>query len=356
MSHAIRFRSTAGRQLQRVILGAALLAACGDDSTSPAGGADAGGGGNDPSGAGPAGGSPTEGGGGTTPAGGNGTGGEGGSFEGVDPIAGIGQVTQIQGGFEFTEGPVWLADLGVLRFSDIPATDILELDPLSGEITVWRADSQGTNGNAVAPNGDMLMCEHLGRRVSRSPADAAPAPVTVASEYQGDSFNSPNDVIMRSDGNIYFTDPTYGLGGGQAELPFRGVFRFDGTTVTLVDDSFGQPNGIALSPDETKLYVSDSQDGGLMVFDVAADGSTGAGTELIDASPSDGMAVDDAGNLYLTTGAGVEVYKSDGTAWGVIPVPEQPANCTFGGSNRRTLFITARTGLYSVELNVPGLP
>ncbi|MBL8743289.1 MAG: SMP-30/gluconolactonase/LRE family protein [Myxococcales bacterium] len=337
-------------------LGAALLAACGDDATSPAGGGDAGGGGSEPAGAGPAGGSAADGGGGAEPAGGSGTGGSGGSFEGVDPIAGIDAVTLIQGGFQFTEGPVWLADLGVLRFSDIPATDILELDPVSGQISVWRADSQGTNGNAVAPDGDMVMCEHLGRRVSRSPADTAPAPVEVAGEYQGARFNSPNDVIVRSDGNIYFTDPTYGLGNDPAELDFRGVFRFDGTSVTLIDDSFGQPNGIALSPDETKLYVSDSQNGGLRVYDVASDGSVGAGSELIDAAPSDGMAVDDAGNLYLTTSDGVEVYKADGTPWGVIPVPEQPANCTFGGANRRTLFITARTGLYRVDINVPGRP
>jgi len=336
-----------------VIFCAALVAGCGDDTISTGGGGSALGGAS-PGGA-PAGGSPSVGGaGGSTETGGSG--GDGGSFVGVDPIAGIDAVELVQGGFEFTEGPVWLAALGVLRFSDIPATAIHELDPISDEITIWRDDSQGTNGNAVAPNGDIVMCEHLGRRVSRSPADAAPAPVLVAGDFEGNTFNSPNDVIVRSDGHLYFTDPTYGLGGTPPDLDFRGVFHVDGSTVSLVDDAFGQPNGIALSPDETKLYVSDSQDGGLMVYDVAADGSTGKGTQLIDASPSDGMAVDDAGNLYLTTGAGVEVYKADGTPWGVIAVPEQPANCAFGGADRKTLFITARTGLYKVALNVPGLP
>ena len=162
---------------------------------------------------------------------------------------------------------------------------------------------------------------------------------------------------MRSDGTVYFTDPTYGLGGGTQEIPFQGVFRVTpARDVTLVDDTFSQPNGIALSPDETKLYVSDSQAGGLFVYDVAPDGSTGPGSMLIDADPSDGMAVDDAGNLYLTTGAGIEVYDDAGVLWGVLAVPEQPANCAFGGTDRRTLFITARTGLYRVELAVPGKP
>lgn len=285
-----------------------------------------------------------------------GQGGMGGSYEGVDPLAGIGAVELVQGGFSFTEGAVWLPALGVLRFSDIPESRIHELNPANDTITVWREPSANTNGNGLAPNGDILMCEHSGRRVSRSPAGGAPAPVTVADAYLGMAFNSPNDVIARSDGQVYFTDPTYGL-VGQQEISWRGVYRVDTTgMVHLVGDEYGQPNGIALSPDETKLYVSDSQDGGLFSYDVAADGSTGDRSLLIDADPSDGMAVDDAGNLYLTTGAGVEVYRDDGTPWGVIAVPEQPANCTFGGSDRKTLYITARTGLYRVDLNVPGLP
>ncbi len=285
-----------------------------------------------------------------------GQGGMGGSYEGVDPIAGIEPVALVQGGFSFTEGTVWLPALGVLRFSDIPESRIHELDPSSDTISVWREPSANTNGNGLAPNGDIFMCEHSGRRVSRSPAAGAPAPTTVADAYMGMSFNSPNDVIVRSDGQAYLTDPTYGL-MGQQEIPWQGVYRVDTSgEVHLVGDEYGQPNGIALSPDETKLYVSDSQDGGLYSYDVATDGSTGARTLLIDADPSDGMAVDDAGNLYLTTGAGVEVYRDDGTPWGTIPVPEQPANCTFGGADRKTLFITARTGLYRVVLNVPGLP
>lgn len=287
-----------------------------------------------------------------------GSGGQGGAGTAVDPIAGVGAVSLIQGGYQFTEGTAWVPALGVLRFSDIPASQILELDPGTGTLGIWRSPSSNTNGNALAPNGDLIMCEHSGRRVSRSSAAVAlPAPTDVATSYQGMQLNSPNDAVVRSDGTVYFTDPTYGLGNGTQEIPFQGVFRVGlDDLVTLVDDSFAQPNGIALSPDEGTLYVTDSQDGGLFRYDVAADGSTGPASLLLDNVTSDGMAVDDAGNLYLTTVNGIEVFAPNGDPWGVLPVPEQPANCAFGGADRRTLFITARTGLYSVKLNVPGLP
>ncbi len=340
---------------------ALALFGCGDDTSSGGAGGSGGDGGSSTTGegagaqggGGASGGAPSTGGAGP---GGGGAGGEGASFVGVDPIDGVAATELIQGGFGFTEGTVWMPALGVLRFSDIPNSVIHELDPATDAITDWRAPSANTNGNAVGPTGDIFMAEHADRRVSKS-APNTPAPTNVADEYMGMAFNSPNDVIVRSDGQVYFTDPTYGLGGATAEIPWRGVYRVDlGGVVHLVGDEYAQPNGIALSPDETKLYVSDSEDGGLFVYDVAADGSTGERTLLIDADPSDGMAVDDAGNLYLTTGAGVEAYAADGTPWGTITVGEQPANCTFGGADRRTLYITARTGLYRVDLNVPGLP
>lgn len=329
---------------------------CGDDSSAGGNGGGgapvAGGGGEASDGGAGAGGAPS----GGAPSGG---GGEGGSFEGVNPIPdGGASATLIQGDYEFTEGTVYLPALGVLRFSDIPGNQIFELDVEGdGSIEVWRAESANTNGNALAPNGDIVMCEHGGRRIARSPAAGAPAPVAVATEFEGDAFNSPNDAIVRSDGTIYFTDPTYGLEGRPQEIPFQGVFGVTpGGEVFLVSDDFQQPNGIGLSPDESTLYVADSQAGGLVAFPVMADGSAGVGTPLIPSGPTDGIAVDDAGNLYLTTANGVEVYAADGTSWGTITVPEQPANCAFGGADRKTLFITARTGLYSVDLVVPGLP
>ncbi|HTJ82150.1 MAG TPA: SMP-30/gluconolactonase/LRE family protein, partial [Polyangiaceae bacterium] len=313
------------------------LAACGDSgttstSTSGSGGA-------------------TGSGGGTTSTGAAGGGGSGGGTTAVDPLEGIGQVELIQGGFDFVEGPVWLATPGVLRFSDIPQNVVLELDPSTGDISKWRSDSAGTNGNALAPNGDLVMCEQGGRRVARSVADVA-TPVLVAGDYMGTKLNSPNDAIVRSDGTIFFTDPTYGL-GGPSDIGFQGVYRVTlAGDVELVDDAHSQPNGIALSPDESKLYVSDSDLGGLFVYEVATDGTTGPATELVEAAPGDGMAIDDAGNIYLSTADGVTVYAPDGSLWGTIAVPEQPANCAFGGADRKTLYITARNGLYSVTMSV----
>jgi gluconolactonase len=323
---------------------AAILAACGDDgastgatSSASSGTAGAGTGGSGGSGAA------------------GGAGGTGGSWEGVDPIAGIEQVALVQAGFDFTEGPCWFAGPGVLRFTDIPNSRIHEVDA-QGNVTVWREGSGEANGLGIAPDGRLVACEHANRRVTRSAASDMVE--VVAETYQGDRFNSPNDVIIRSDGTTYFTDPTYGLGGGQQEIPYQGVFRVapDGT-VSLVSDVFVQPNGIALSADEQTLYVTDSDADELHTFPVSPDGSTGPGQKLLDTSNSpDGMAVDDAGNLYLSTQAGIDVLRPDGAPWGTITVPEQPANCTFGDADRRTLYITARTSLYRVQLNIPGRP
>jgi gluconolactonase len=332
-----------------------LLVACGDDGGS--GGA--GGGGTGAAGSTTTVSSSSAGGAGGAGAGTSvgGAGGEGGSYEGVNPLDGAPAVELVQGGFGFTEGTVWIPALGVLRFSDIPGNRIHEYDPSTDTVSVWREPSGNTNGNALTPDGDLVMCEHSGRRLSRSVAAGTPAPVAVVTTYQGDVFNSPNDAIVRSDGQIYFTDPTYGLGNQSPDLAFRGVFRVDAQGgVHLVDDDYDQPNGIALSPDESKLYVSDSAAGDVFVYEVAPDGSTGPRALFVDLGPSDGMAVDDAGNLYFTTANGVEVFADDGTAWGTIAFPERPANCAFGDTDRRTLYVTARTGLYRVRLAIPGMP
>jgi gluconolactonase len=240
---------------------------CGDDAestASPSSSSSAASSGGVTSGAG---GSGAAGGASTTSASGSGgsggAGGSGGSWEDVDPLLGIGEVIEVEGEYEFTEGPVWLEALGVFRFTDIPPNRIHEIAG-DGTVTIWREGSEGTNGLGIAPGGDVVMCEGTARRVTRSPAAGAPAVTVVADGYLGDRFNSPNDVIVRSDGTIYFTDPTYGLDGGNQEIPFQGVFRVTPEgEVTLVADDFEQPNGIALSPDEAVLYVTDSEAGGL---------------------------------------------------------------------------------------------
>lgn len=286
-----------------------------------------------------------------------GAGGSGGGFADVDPIAGIGQVESVPGGqftFQFLEGPIWIAKDGVLLFSDIPANRIYKLTPPS-TFDVFREPSGRSNGLNLDNQGLLIACEHDNRRISRTQGNGMV--VGVADNWQGMKLNSPNDVIIRSDGNIYFTDPPYGIPmGQQKELNFQGVFRVSPNgDMSIVVMDMNRPNGIALSPDESTLYVADSETPEVRSFPVAADGSTGQGKKLLD-RPSDGMAIDEAGNIYLTNDMGVEVFKPDGTKWGYIDVKADTTNVSFGGADRKTLYITASGGLYRVVLNVPGIP
>lgn len=356
----------------------ALLAtsACGDDGAGTGGGASStgdGGGGTTTaattspasSGAGDGGAdaastsTATGSGGDTGTGGGAGSGGAGGevSWEGVDPLEGAGEIEPVADGFSFVEGPLWLASLGVLRWSDIPPQRIHEIDD-DDTVSIWRDDSGGSNGLALIPGVPlMIACEGAARRLSISPIDA-PDFDSFVEEYEGDRLNAPNDAIVRTDRNVYFTDPDYGLPAGDHEIGFNGVYRVDpGGLLHLVDDSRGLPNGIALSPDESTLYVADNATSELWTYDLNEDGSTSEGVLLTETEAGpDGMAVDDAGNLYVTTSEGIDIRRADGTPWGVIPVPETPANCTFGGPDRDVLWITARTGLYRVQMVIPGLP
>ena len=273
----------------------------------------------------------------------------------IDPLLGRGALEKVRGGFTFTEGPVWIASKGVLLFSDIPADTINQLQPPTA-VTVFRRPSGAANGLGIDPQGRLIASEGDNRRVSRTLTDGTV--VTVAERWQGKRLNSPNDNITRSDGTVYFTDPPYGLPSGQArELDFQGVFRVDPAgTLHLESMDMNRPNGVTLSPDEKTLYVDDSVAGLVRRFPVRPDGSLGAPTRFVSATGGDGMAMDDAGNLYVATNAGVQVYQPNGTPWGLIPVPEVPSNCAFGGSDRKTLYITAKTSLYRVTLKVPGLP
>ena len=264
---------------------------------------------------------------------------------------------RIATGFEFTEGPVWHPE-GYLLFSDIPADTIYRWSPSKG-VEPYIRPSRSSNGLTFDRQGRLVACEHGGRQVSRMADDGAMR--TVADGYEGKRLNSPNDLAVHSNGSIYFTDPVYGIQPDEGELGFRGVFRIntDGSVDLLVSD-FVAPNGLAFSPDESILYVDDSRRRNTWVFQVRADGQLSNGRIFVDqnveaeGSP-DGMKVDQKGNLYITGGGGLWVVDPDGNHLGTIPFPERPANLAFGGDDNRSLYVTARTSIYHIRGNVPGV-
>jgi len=269
-----------------------------------------------------------------------------------------GDPERVATGFEFTEGPVWHPG-GYLVFSDIPQNRMQKWSP-SGGVDVYREPSGNSNGLTLDGEGRLIACEHGNRRVSRTEADGTV--VAVAERYDGRRLNSPNDVVVKSDGTIYFTDPPYGIQLDEREQPCNGVYalRSDGT-LQLVADDFDRPNGLAFSPDESILYVDDSPRRHVRAFDVQADGTLASSRVVCDmdhpqpGSP-DGMKLDREGHLYVTGATGVWVFEPDGMLLGVIALPERPANCAWGDDDRQTLYITARTSLYRIRVKVPGLP
>jgi gluconolactonase len=223
-------------------------------------------------------------------------------------------------------------------------------------VTVFSS-SIDSNGLALGIDGSIVACTHDERSVSRVDP-VTQARTTLASAYMGKKFNSPNDAIVRSDGTIYFTDPTWQLGNRPQEINFKGVYRVDPQgEVHLVSDDFGSPNGIALSVDESTLYVADDQNGHVRSFDVATDGSTSGGdVHVPNVYGVDGIGVDCADNLYLTSHQGVIVTDASGQSLGTIQVGQKASNVTFGGADRKTLYITATNTLYEITMKVPGLP
>ncbi|MCG9133295.1 SMP-30/gluconolactonase/LRE family protein [Candidatus Poribacteria bacterium] len=278
----------------------------------------------------------------------------------VDPEA---DIEQIATGCQFTEGPLWHATGQFLLFSDIPANKMRKWDADSG-MTVFREPSGKSNGLTYDKGGHLLACEHANRRVSFTTADGEI--ITIAAHYQGKRLNSPNDIVVKSDGSIYFTDPPYGLSAAygvesEKELDFQGVYRLsaDYETLTLLVDDFDRPNGICFSPDESILYINDTERMHVRAFDVQPDGTIANGRvfgeEEGDNGKPDGMKVDVQGNVYLTGPNGIWVFAPDGTHLGIILVPERSANLAWGGDDWKTLFITASTSVYRIACKVAGV-
>lgn len=267
------------------------------------------------------------------------------------------KVEKVAGDFKFVEGPVWSPE-GYLLFSDIPANQIIKYLPGSVP-TVFREPSGNSNGLTYDPSGRLLMCEHTNRRVTR--LEPGGQLTVLAESYEGKRLNSPNDIVVRSDGTIYFTDPPYGIPKGEKqELGFQGVYKISPEgKLSLLASDFERPNGVALSPDERTLYVDDTARRHVRAFDDAPDGSVSNGRVLAELKSEregapDGMKVDRKGNLYVTGPGGVWVFDKTGKHLGTIAMSELPANCGWGDKDFRTLYLTARTGLYKIRLKVAG--
>lgn len=270
-------------------------------------------------------------------------------------VAAEATVEKLAGGMGFTEGPTWFQ--GFLVFSDIPNNELKKWSKAAG-LETFRKPSQNINGNTTDAAGRLFSAEHCARRVSVT--DAAGKVETVVETFDGKKFNSPNDVVVKSDGTVWFTDPPYGLPKGAAkEQAGNHVYRFDPKTkaVTIVVKDADMPNGLCFSPDEKKLYLADSgRPRHIRVFNVSADGTLANGKVFaaIDKGGPDGIRCDADGRIWSSAGDGVHVFVTDGSLVGKILVPESPANLCFGGADGKTLFITARKSLYSIPVKVGG--
>jgi len=243
-----------------------------------------------------------------------------------------------------------------LLFSDIPADTIYSWTPAAGQ-AVFRRPSHNANGHTTDKQGQLITCEHGSRTVTRT--DSTGRVVTIASSYQGRKLNSPNDVVVKSDGTIWFTDPPYGVARNRIEQKANHVFRLDKLAPELVSvaDDFSMPNGLCFSPDEKYLYVADSGvPHHIRRLPVLKSNLLGRGKIFAAITPGvpDGIRVDAAGRLYSTSGDGVQVFSTAGKLIGKIRTPKPASNCTFGGPDNKTLFITARDSVWAVELSAAG--
>ena len=282
----------------------------------------------------------------------------------------LAKVERLATGYRWAEGPVWFGDARCLLWSDIPNNRMLRWDEESGAVSVYRKPSNFANGNTRDRQGRLVTCEHGARRISRTEHDGRI--VTLADAFDGKRLNSPNDVVCKSDGSIWFTDPSFGILGwyegakAEPELPTN-VYRIDAAgTMSIVAEGINQPNGLAFSPDESILYIVESRSvpRKILAYDVMGGTKLAKRRVLIDAEPKgtpDGFRVDLDGNLWCGWGMGeagldgVYVFNPDGKLIGRIDLPERCANVCFGGVHRNRLFMAASTSLYALYVNTQGV-
>lgn len=280
----------------------------------------------------------------------------------IDPAV---ELEQVATGFDFLEGPVWHPGEQSLIFSDILGNSIYRWTAAGGVVQL-RRNSYMANGNAYDNRGRVLTCEHATSRVTRTDFSGGGSPEVLATHYRGQQLNSPNDIVVKSDGMIYFTDPTSGRSEKwgiprKPELPFSGVYRLNPNSgkLTLLVDDFTKPNGLCFSRDETQLFINDTARQHIRVFDVLDNGTIGNGrlwANLEGDRPgvADGMKVDSQGHIFSCGPGGIHIFTPDAVCLGVILIPEQTANFTWGDHNLHSLYITASTSLYRLTLKKPG--
>lgn len=299
---------------------------------------------------------------------------EGTGFQAIDPsfdecIIGHARVERLWTGARWSEGPAWFASGRYLIWSDIPNNRMMRFDETDGSVSVFRQPSNNSNGNTVDREGRLVTCEHLTRRVTRTEHDGTIA--VVADSFEGRRLNSPNDAVVSADGAIWFTDPSYGImmdyegDRAESEIGACHVYRVDPSgEISIAADDYVKPNGLAFSPDGTKLYIADTgathMENGpahIRVHDIASDGSLSGGDVVADCTAGlfDGFRLDLEGRIWSSAADGVHCLAPDGTLIGKVLIPEMVGNVCFGGPKLNRLFICGTTSLYAVYLNVNGV-
>lgn len=282
---------------------------------------------------------------------------------GTDPLVGTSTPTAVIGGFRDLQNVTWRTSTNTLMFSDVEADTLYEVDPTrpATSLRLIEFPSGGANGAAEHPiTGDTLVCEHAGRFVRVKPRGGG-VDVPLVTDFHQYAFNSPNDLAIRSDGTVYFTDPPFGLNGRAQDLPFNGLFRAGTLTATLTVEWMGlpgvhAPDGVALSPDESRLYMSEVGGRVIIVFDVDAAGhlTNRRGFAITQGITPNGIAVDDDGNVYVATSIGIEVFADTGFEWGHIPFPGTVSDLTFAPPNRQRIYATTTSTVWAVDVPIPG--